>query len=206
MTDSDIRQLTRNRQIDSHSHITATLSGTVIGRRINLGQVVQPSNTLYTIADLSHVWLVAEIPENQAHLIQEGQEAEAEISALSGPSVTGQLIYVADVVNPDTRTVTVRMDVPNPQRQIRPNMLASIVIHTRAAPELVVPAQAIVRQGREDFIFVQSDPRHFTLRPVKLSPNGGEFRGVVSGLTVGEAIVVEGAFHLNNERLRRNLD
>ncbi|ADJ27118.1 efflux RND transporter periplasmic adaptor subunit [Nitrosococcus watsonii] len=206
MTDGDIKQLTRNRQIDSHSHITATLNGVVIGRRISLGQVVQPSDTLYTIADLSHVWLVAEIPENQAYLVREGQEAEVEIPALPGPSARGQLIYVADVVDPNTRTVTVRMDVPNPQRQIRPNMLASIVIHTRATPELVVPAQAIVRQGREDFVFVQNDPRHFTLRPVKLGPNGGEFRGVVSGLTVGEPIVVEGAFHLNNERLRRNLD
>jgi cobalt-zinc-cadmium efflux system membrane fusion protein len=206
MDDEDIKQLTRKRKINSYLPIIATLSGIVIERRINLGQVVQPSDNLYTIADLSHVWLVAEVPEKRAHLIQEGEEAEAEISALPGPPAKGQLIYVADVVNPNTRTVTVRMDIPNPQRHIRPNMLAAIVIHTKAAPELVVPAQAIVRQGSEDFIFVQTGAKRFTLRPVELSANGGALRGVVSGLAAGEPIVVEGAFHLNNERLQRELE
>jgi cobalt-zinc-cadmium efflux system membrane fusion protein len=206
MDDEGIEQLNRNRQINSRLSIIATLSGIVIERRINLGQVVQPSDNLYTIADLSHVWLVAEVPEKRAHLIQEGEEAEAEISALPGPPAKGQLIYVADVVDPSTRTVTVRMDIPNPQRHIRPNMLAAIVIHTRAAPELVVPAEAIVRQGSEDFIFVQTGARRFTLRPVELSANGGALRGVVSGLAAGEPIVVEGAFHLNNERLHRELE
>jgi cobalt-zinc-cadmium efflux system membrane fusion protein len=85
-------------------------------------------------------------------------------------------------------------------------MLAAIVIHTKAAPELVVPAQAIVRQGSEDFIFVQTGAKRFTLRPVELSANGGALRGVVSGLAAGEPIVVEGAFHLNNERLQRELE
>src|SRR5699024_1266540 len=114
MDEEGIKRLTRNRQINSRLPIIATLSGVIIERRINLGQVVQPSDNLYTIADLSRVWLVAEIPERQAHLIQEGEEAEAEISALPGPPVKGQLIYVADVVNPATRTVTVRMEIPNP--------------------------------------------------------------------------------------------
>jgi cobalt-zinc-cadmium efflux system membrane fusion protein len=206
MNEEDIEQLTRNRQINSRLPIIATLSGIVIERRINLGQVVQPSDNLYTIADLSHVWLVAEIPEKRAHLIQEGEEAEAEISALPGPPVKGKLIYVADVVDPNTRTVTVRMEIPNPQRHIRPNMLAAIVIHNKSAPELVVPAQAIVRQDSQDFIFVQTSDKRFTLRPVELSSSGGTLRGIVSGLTAGEPIVVEGAFHLNNERLHRELE
>jgi cobalt-zinc-cadmium efflux system membrane fusion protein len=206
MKEEDIEQLTRNRQINSRLPIIATLSGIVIERRINLGQVVQPSDNLYTIADLSHVWLVAEIPEKRAHLIQEGEEAEAEISALPGPPVKGKLIYVADVVDPNTRTVTVRMEIPNPQRHIRPNMLAAIVIHNKSAPELVVPAQAIVRQDSQDFIFVQTSDKRFTLRPVELSSSGGTLRGIVSGLTAGEPIVVEGAFHLNNERLHRELE
>lgn len=206
MDDEGIEQLNRNRQINSRLSIIATLSGVVIERRINLGQVVQPSDNLYTIADLSHVWLVAEVPEKRAHLIREGEEAEAEISALPGPPAKGQLIYVADVVNPNTRTVTVRMDIPNPQRHIRPNMLAAIVIHTRATPELVVPAEAIVRQDSQDFVFVQTGARRFTLRLVELSSNGGALRGVVSGLAAGEPIVVEGAFHLNNERLHRQLE
>lgn len=206
MDEGGIKRLTRNRQINSRLPIIATLSGVIIERRINLGQVVQPSDNLYTIADLSRVWLVAEIPERQAHLIQEGEEAEAEISALPGPPVKGQLIYIADVVNPATRTVTVRMEIPNPQRHIRPNMLAAIVIHTKAARQLVVPNEAVIRQNDKDFVFVQTSLRRFTLRPVKLSQNGGTLRGVVSGLSAGEPIIVKGAFHLNNERLRRELE
>lgn len=205
MSEQGIEQLTRSRQINSHSHIVATLSGIVIERRINLGQVVQPSDILFTVADLSHVWLVAESPENRAYLIEEGAEAEAEIPAIPGPRVKGRLIYVADVVDPETRTVTVRMDVPNPERKIRPNMLASIVIRSEAHRRLVIPAEAVVRQSNKDFVFVKTGPRRFTLRPVELGKNGGSFREVVSGLAADEPIVVEGGFHLNNERVRRGL-
>jgi membrane fusion protein, heavy metal efflux system len=201
-----IQQLARERKIDSLLSITAPLSGTVIERRVKLGQIAQPVHPLYTVADLSSVWLVAQAPENQIHLIHKEEKVEAEIPALPGPTVKGQLTYVADVVDPESRTVEVRMEVPNPQRRIKPEMLSTIIIHVQSAPELVVPSHAVVREGKQDFVFVRTGPRHFELRPVELGPDGGPWRGVKRGLTVGEPMVVEGAFHLNNERRRREVE
>jgi membrane fusion protein, heavy metal efflux system len=206
MSNEAIQQLASERKINSLLSIMAPLSGTVIERQVKLGQITQPAHPLYTVADLSSIWLVAQAPENQAYLIQEEEKVEAEIPALPGPTVQGQLTYVADVVDPESRTVEVRMEVPNPRRRIKPEMLSTIIIHVQSAPALVVPSHAVVREGKQDFVFVQTGPQHFTLRAVELGPDGGPWRAVRGGLAAGEPIVVEGAFHLNNERRRREVE
>jgi cobalt-zinc-cadmium efflux system membrane fusion protein len=206
MPESDLNRLARERTIHSHSPITASFDGVVIERNITLGQVVQPSDALYTVADLSRVWLVAEVPEQQAQWARMGDEAEAEIPALPGQHVHGKLIYVADLVDPETRTVTVRMEVPNPSRSLKPHMLATLLIRKQGALVLVLPDSAVVREGDRDHVFVQTKPRHFELRAVRLGEAKGAERPILDGLRVGEQVVVEGAFHLNNERLRKELE
>lgn len=206
MTEEDIQNLTRTRNVHSVSPISSTLAGTVIRRDVTLGQVVQPADTLFTVADLSHVWVVAEVPEQDAFLVRRGEEAEVEIPALPGGPLHGPLIYVADVVNPETRTVTVRMDVENPDRSIKPAMLATMLIRREGTQHLVVPAQAVVRDNDRDHVFVQIEPRRFELRPVELAPGGGDRARVLAGLVRGEHLVTDGAFHLNNERLRTALE
>jgi cobalt-zinc-cadmium efflux system membrane fusion protein len=137
MTEGDIVKLVGTRTVHSLFSVIATLDGAVIERKVTQGQVVQPADALFTIADLSHVWLVAEIPEQQAGLVRVGGITEADIPALEGRGLTGKLIFVSDTVKPDTRTVTVRMDVDNAERLIKPGMLASMLIsgavHKRAA-------------------------------------------------------------------------
>ncbi len=206
MSNTDIQNLDRTHNIHSVSPISATLAGTVIARAVTLGQVVQPADTLFTVADLSHVWVVAEVPEKEAWLVRKGEEVEVEIPALPGAPVRGPLIYVADVVNPETRTVTVRMDVANPDRRIKPAMLATMLIHQEGSQHLVVPAEAVVRDNDRDHVFVQIEPQRFELRPVELAPGGDERVRVLQGLKRGEPLVVDGAFHLNNERLRTALE
>ncbi|MDO9188358.1 MAG: efflux RND transporter periplasmic adaptor subunit, partial [Sulfurimicrobium sp.] len=125
MTESAMTKLAASRTVHSLSSITATLDGAVIERKVTPGQVVQPADALFTVADLAHVWLVAEVPEQQAALSKKGESAQAEIPALNGKRIEGRLIYVADIVNPERRTVTVRMDVDNPDRLLKPEMLAS---------------------------------------------------------------------------------
>ncbi len=111
MNEADLARLAKEKAIHSFTPIVASLDGTVIKRNITLGQVVQPADALYTVADLSHVWLVAEVPEQQARWAREGDEASADIPALPDHKFSGKLIYVADLVNPETRTITVRMDM-----------------------------------------------------------------------------------------------
>ncbi|MDO8891365.1 MAG: efflux RND transporter periplasmic adaptor subunit [Sulfurimicrobium sp.] len=206
MTESAMAKLAASRTVHSLSSITATLDGAVIERKVTPGQVVQPADALFTVADLSHVWLVAEVPEQQAALIKKGESAQAEIPALNGKRIEGRLIYVADIVNPERRTVTVRMDVDNPDRLLKPEMLASMLIQGAPQRRLVVPAAAVVREDNKDHVFVQLDGTRFQLRPVVLGQESNGYVPVQSGLKGGEPIVTEGAFHLNNERKRKELE
>lgn len=206
MSEEAIRRLTDTGQINSITPITATQTGTVIERHLSVGQIAQPADDLYTVADLSRVWVVAEAPEQDAHLVEPGGLAEVEIPALPKQHITGKVIYVADTVNPITRTVTVRMEVENLQRKIKPEMLASMVIRRPAETGLAIPEAAVVRVSDHDHVFVQTAPDRFELRPVELGIEHGGQRRVISGLQENQRIVVEGAFHLNNERIRKELE
>jgi|SRR5450830_99727 len=206
MSEQAIKQLTNTGQMRSFSSVTARLDGTVISRKVNLGQVVQPAEELFIVADLSHVWAVAEVPEQQIELIQKGEDVKIEIPALGGKQMTGKLIYLGDVVNPQTRTVTVRTDIQNAGGSIKPDMLISMLVQSKPMPHLAVPLQAIVRENDKDHVFIQIAPNKYRLREVVL---GAEYEGMVAvtrGVEEGEVVVGEGAFHLNNERKRKELE
>lgn len=206
MTEESLIRLAKEKSIHSFTPVVASLSGVVIERKVTLGQVVQPADALFTVADLSHVWLVAEVPEQQAHWAHQGDEASADIAALRDEDFSGKLIYVADLVNPETRTVTVRMDMPNPQRILKPQMLATLLIRKQGEHYLVLPDSAVIRDDNRDHVFVQIGPTQFDLRLVRLGEDEGGIRPVISGLKPGEKVVTEGGFHLNNERLRKELE
>lgn len=206
MSESDLTRLSKDHNIHSFSNVAASIDGVVVESQITLGQVVQPADSLYTVSDLSQLWIVAEVPEQQAHWAREGDQAQAEVSALPGQEVSGKLIYVADMVNPETRTVIVRMALANPDRLFKPQMLATLKISKPGLQSLTVPSKAIIRDNDQDFIFVQSAENRFELRPVSLGREESGVRQLLNGLKNDEKIVVEGAFHLNNERLRSTLE
>lgn len=206
MSETDLKRLAKERNIYSFSPVTASIDGVVIERNVAIGQVVQPADSLYTVADLSQLWLVAEVPEQQAHWARQGDEVRAEVPALPGQEVSGKLIYVADMVDPETRTVKVRMALANPNRLFKPQMLATLKISKPGSQALVVPSQAVVRENDKDYVFVQTAPSRFQLRPVRLGREDAQKCPLLEGLKAGEKIVVNGAFHLNNERLRSTLE
>ena len=205
MSAAAISRLGNNGAINSVTPVVSTVAGTVVERSITQGQVVQPADALYVVADLSEVWVTAEVPEQQAALVRAGQQVDIEVPAL-GARLTGKLIYVADTVNPETRTVTVRSRVNNAERQLKPAMLATMLIQAAPAQRIVVPAEAVVRENNADHVFVEIAPRTFRLTPVRLGPESGGQRPVLDGLKAGEPIVATGAFHLNNERKRKELE
>lgn len=206
MSPSAIRTLDQTGQINSISPVTSTLSGTVIDRHLYVGQIAEISDELFTVADLSRVWVVAEAPEQDAYLVETGSVVDVVIPALQGGHFTGRLIHVADTVKPDTRTVTLRMELENPKRRIKPEMLADMMIRHQSEKALTVPSQAVLRDGDQDQVFVQTAADRFTLRAVSLKPDHEGRRQVMAGLSVGERIVVEGAFHLINALNVRSLE
>ena len=206
MSNSDLIRLSQEQKINSVLPITASIKGTIVERKVTVGQVVQPADALFTIANLSHVWVVAELPEQQASWAHKGDEAEVTIAALPEAKLSGRLIYVADMVDPNTRTVTVRMELPNPQRKLKPHMLATLLIRKQGVQELILSDSAVLRVNDSDHVFIQTGPDVFQLKPVKLGIRYGNVRRILEGLKQGDKVVVEGGFHLNSERQRKELE
>ena len=205
MSAAAIGAVARTREINSVASVNATMSGTVIDRQINQGQVVQPADAVYTVADLAHVWIEGEVPEQQAHMVEMGEEVRIDLPALPGREITGKIIYISSTVNPETRTVQVRTDVLNPDRAIKPDMLANLLIRGLPQKKLVVPVTAVVRESNKEYVFAREGENRYRLVPVTLGPESGKMVVVKGGIGTGDAIVIDGAFHLNNERKRKNL-
>jgi cobalt-zinc-cadmium efflux system membrane fusion protein len=203
MSDDAITQLETTRKLNSEYSVIASISGTVLERKVTIGQIVQPAEIAFMVADLSNVWLVADIPEQDAGDITIGKAVEAEIPALPGQTLKGRLSFVSATVNPDTRTVRVRMDLPNPRGRFKPAMLATMTLKDKAQREQLIPVTAVVREENQDHVFVETAPDTFVLRKVTLGAEFGDSRVLTAGVNPGEQIVVNGAFHLNNERKRR---
>ncbi|MES2221836.1 MAG: efflux RND transporter periplasmic adaptor subunit, partial [Acidobacteriota bacterium] len=139
MTEAQIRNLESTRKLSADYPIAAPKSGTVLTREITIGQVVQPSDPAFTIADLSSVWVVANVPEEDAGQLQKGMQVEVHIPALPQHRIAGQLSFVSPIVDPSTRTVEVRMDVSNPAGLLKPDELASMTFVGHADRKLTVP-------------------------------------------------------------------
>lgn len=198
-----IDKLSDSRTITSVTQIVAGISGTVIERKVTEGQVVQPADGVFLVADLSRVWVVADVPEQNAGALRVGESVQAEIPALGSRRVQGTLSFVSPIVSPETRTVRARMELANNEREYKPAMLASVLIRSAPQKRLTVPVEALVREDNRDYVFVQTADAAFRLREVALGIEHDGRRVVQSGLREGERIVVAGAFHLNNERKRR---
>ncbi|MFN4342097.1 MAG: efflux RND transporter periplasmic adaptor subunit [Azonexus sp.] len=201
-----IERLGRQGEVNSVTPVVATMSGVVVERKLAQGQVVQPADSLFVVADLSRLWAVAQVPEQQVGLVKVGQTVNIEVPALGNEKLTGKLIFVGQTIDPETRTVLVRTELDNRDGRLKPAMLATMLIEARPVESVVVPASAVVRQNDEDHVFVAEGNGTFRLVRVRLGPEQGGVRAALSGLKGGERIVVDGAFHLNNERNRKEME
>ncbi len=201
-----IERLGRQGAVDSVTPVPATLAGVVVDRKLAVGQVVQPADALFVVADLSRVWAVAQVPEQQITQVKVGQSVSIEVPALANEKLVGKLIYVGQTINPETRTVLVRTELDNRDGRLKPAMLASMLIEAKPVDRMVVPASAVVRENDEDHVFIAEGEGAFRLLKVKLGPEQAGQRVVLSGLKGNESIVLDGAFHLNNERNRKEME
>ena len=202
MQEDAANTLEQTRKVDATSQIVASIDGIVLERRATVGQVVQPADPIFVLADLSNVWLVADVPEQAAGNLTEGLAVEAEVTSLPGQTIRGRLSHVHAILDPQTRTLRVHMDVDNPQRKLKPGMLATMTLREAAATRRVVPITAIVREDNREFVFVQSAADKVVMREVELGDEFENRRVVQKGLQPKDKLVLDGAFHLNNERKR----
>lgn len=181
--------------------LRAPVAGTVIDRDVVVGQLADPSRTLFRIGDLSRLWLVAHVFERDAVRVQIGTTGTATFAALPGKTVDGEIVWIGREVETASRTVPVRLEVPNPDGVLRPGMSATVSLPVGEASGQVVavPIAAVQRVGDRWSVFVPKGPGTFETVPVGRGRDlGGEVE-ILSGLAPGTEVVVDGAFLLKAE-------
>lgn len=206
MSDDQIDQLDRKQTIRSNVPITAPFDGRVILRNVTKGEVVEVTHRLFTIADLSTVWVLADIPEKDIPFIQKAERTdgrqivEVRLNAYPDEVFHGTVTYVGDVLDVATRTMNLRLELPNPDFKLKPEMYATVRVHSRPTSDvLTVPENAIQRDRERRFVFVQRDSRTFEARDVKMGDSNGKQVAIVEGLREGEQVVTNGGFILKSE-------
>jgi cobalt-zinc-cadmium efflux system membrane fusion protein len=200
-----IESLETTGQIQPTTTVASTLAGIVIDRNVAIGQVVTPADQLFVISDLRTLWAQAQVPEQDSQYIRRGQKVQIEIPALDSQLIEGKVQYIADVVNPETRTVLVGVEIANPERLLKPSMLMTMIVEGKTSNQQVVPIGAVVREDNKDFIFIQASEGVFRMSQVDLGAEHLGKRVLRNPLPAETKVVLDGAFHLNNIRVQRAL-
>jgi len=192
-------------------NVRAPVSGTVIERLVNAGAGIQPGSPLFTIANISTVWVIANVPEGQVGSLHVGTPAELHSAALGGSAIAGRVNYIDPKLNEETRTARVRVEISNPGERLKSGMFVEVGFQTSTAAgageELMVSAAAVQRVGDRNVVFIpkQAEEGTFEVRDVEL---GGELDGyhrVLSGLKLGEQVVTKGSFTLKTQLMKSGL-
>jgi cobalt-zinc-cadmium efflux system membrane fusion protein len=206
MSEKAVEKIETSGQINSFGDVISRFDGIIISRAINVGQIVNPQDNLFHVADLSKLWAVANIPEQQSSFIQKDEFVTIEIPALDNKKIEAKIVFEDSIVDPQTRTVMVRAELDNPNLLLKPDMLTSMHISAKKMSKLAIPISSVVRDNDRNHVFVQNTPQTFRLREVELGSKDGKFINVLGGVAQGETIVTDGAFHMNSERKKKELE
>jgi len=200
MTEKELSAIGKEHTINSRVAIYSPISGAVIERHLTLGEVVEPIKPLFTVANLSNLWVIADVPEADVPKVKKGQTVAIVASAYPEKVFKGKLSYISEVIDPETRGVKVRAEVDNAKGALKPEMFATVRISTSEKEKaLAVPESALQRDGDKSIVFVAIDEHEFEKRVVEVGPRFNGFHRILSGLNEGERVVVKGAFTLKSE-------
>jgi len=178
----------------------------VLTRTANLGLVTNMSQELFTIADLSTVWVMASINEKDFSTVHVGTSAIVTAPAYPGRVWKGRVVYIQPQVDPGSRTAQARIEVANPDESLRLDMYMDVAFMSAAGKGLTVPESAVQAIGERQYVFlpIKDSEGSFTVRQVKLGPSSNGFYPVLDGLKLGDEIVKEGSFILKAEAIRQH--
>jgi multidrug efflux pump subunit AcrA (membrane-fusion protein) len=187
--------------------ILAPASGYIIEKFVTPGKTVQPSTDTFLIGDLSQVWMLASVRQEQLAELRVGQSATVNLQGTTGQSFTGKITNLGQELDPATRAMQVRIVLNNPGNRLRPEMLATAEIPVgERKPAMIVPSDAIQQIDGQDVVFVRTAADRFTVRPVHTGETAGGKTPVLDGLKAGEQIVVRGSFTLKSQLLKSTME
>jgi RND family efflux transporter MFP subunit len=183
-----------------HVTIYANSAGTVVERKVTQGQYVNAGETLLTLADLSEVWIKADVYEEQLPQIHQGQEVGITAEALPGQTLHGHVEFIEPIANPQTRTVPVHVHLANPGMRLLPGMFVSASFVSRAAQTaIVIPRSAVLDTGTRKIVYLARPNGIFEAREVQVGAPAEDLFPVVSGLTLGDKVVLNGNFLIDSQ-------
>jgi membrane fusion protein, heavy metal efflux system len=201
-TDTEIAKIEETHQVDRVAEIFSPIAGTVTARKVSPGQFVRADNTdpMFSVGDLSSMWLVANVAEIDIPLVKVGQAVTVHVMAYPGEEFRARITYIGASVDPAVRRLTVRAEIANSDGRLKPDMFASFRILTGAPTRSPsVPAGAIVREGDGTMTaWVTTDSKRFVKRTVKIGLQQDGFTQVLEGLQAGELVATDSALFLGN--------
>lgn len=191
----------------SYFPLVSSLNGTVIERTITLGELIGPKDKAFTIADLSTVWIILDVYEQDLATVREGAAVEIKVDAFPDDIFKGTIVYLSDVLNPTTRTIDARVEIPNPQRRLRPGMFARAAVITpgRSADAIVTPLESLQQVNDKTVTFVEKKSGTYEVRHVIIGRRSPPYAEIQSGLKEGEKVVTTGSFFLKSILLKEQI-
>ena len=204
MTDAQIADLKDASQVKSEVNVPAPSSGVVTVRSVNTGQVVTTADSLFSVTDLSTVWVIANVFEKDFGVMQAGAKVNFTTSSYPNRNFSGTISYLDPRVDSASRTAQVRLEVANPNQMLKLGMFVDVALDSAGSQEsTVIPKAAVQSIGNDQVIFVSLGGGQFQMRKLQLGEDAGDSVRVMSGVTAGEKIVTEGSFFLRAEMGRR---
>ncbi|MFO1433689.1 MAG: efflux RND transporter periplasmic adaptor subunit [Candidatus Competibacteraceae bacterium] len=198
--DDELQRLQQGGQAQQLLTLRAPVTGVVLEKAAVQGMRFMPGEALYRIADLSSLWVLADVFEQDLSLVRPGQKVNVTVNAYPGKVFAGQVDFIYPVMNPQTRTARVHIDLPNPNGLLKPAMYAGVeLVAGQGAPVVTVPSSAVINSGTRQLVLIDKGEGRYEPRPVKLGVQGGDYVQVLEGVKVGEPVVVSANFLIDAE-------
>lgn len=209
----DLSQIELQRNGKENDHplipISSAISGAVIEKNVSQGEVVGTEKVLFTVADLSTLWVVIDIYEKDISKVKAGMPVKVSVTAFPEKVFRGRLSYIGDVVDENTRTVKTRVTVDNSSGLLKPGMFATVSIDTakgEVEKVIAIPEEAILLEGTTRYVFVQISPDKFKRKDITAGRAFGKKLEVIEGLKEGDVVAVKGVFILKSELKKESLE
>jgi multidrug efflux pump subunit AcrA (membrane-fusion protein) len=187
--------------------ILAPASGYILEKNVTLGRAIHTDDDTFVIGDLSQVWMLASVRQEDLGRLHTGQPVTLTVNGAGEVAFRGRITNLGQQLDPETRTMQVRIAVNNPGTRLRPEMLATAAIPVGGTqPTVMVPADALQQIDGQDVVFVRVAPDRFAVRPVRPGPTNNSRTPILDGLKAGEPVVVTGSFVVKSQLLRASLE
>jgi Cu(I)/Ag(I) efflux system membrane fusion protein len=197
--DEEVRRLERERTASTRITLRSPLSGTLFERSVSEGQYVSAGSPLFTIVDLSHLWVLADLYEHDLENVRLGDRARFTADALPGRMFDAAVQFIEPTVSTDTRTIKARLALANPGGALKPGMYGRVHVQGRTRSSLVVPGEAVVRTGENSYVFLAHAGGGFEPRRVDVGREAGDEVEIVRGVAAGDTVVSSASFLIDSE-------